>query len=370
MQGVCLSIENIINMNLTLTKTLLALFFLFTNITLLKTQNADILKGNQKDNITPERQDSVIPDNKSKYTDHIRSKAGKEITDKFPTTRFLDVEYEYVTPSDYKLKLHEKGFNKGSLQHQNRIKIALNVPIYKIKGWTFTGSVRYKYSHFELNDMRNISADFPDIYPDRSSSTHFYNTTLNTTYMSRLFNKPIIYNFGISGEGSGEGYERITGMAIAMMVLKKNQNTTITAGLILIADKMSIIPVIPTFTVDHKLSNTWSLSMALPRYIYFRRPLFTNGRLSLGTNMDSENFYVYPKESSKTFLYRKLEIKSGFVYEHSFRNRFILTVKGGALNAVNGKLMQKNKSSNKEILKSTQNMNAYFNIGFSYNLFK
>lgn len=188
--------------------------------------------------------------------------------------------------------------------------------------------------------------------------------------MSRLFNKPVIYNFAISGEGSEEGYERITGMAIGMMVLKRNQTTLITAGLVAIVDRMSVVPVVPIFTIDHKFNNTWSLTAAVPKHIYFRRPLFTDGRLSLGVNMDSERFYVYPENSSKTYLYSKLEIKTGFIYEHSLHDHFILTIKGGAVNTVNGKLVQKNKSSNKEILKSTQDMSAHFSVGISYNLFK
>jgi len=356
-------------MNLIFRKTFFTSLLLFSCI-LLKAQNSGIQAENQKDVFLSERQDSTITLKRPMDTDYIRAKAGREITDKFPATRFLDVEYEYVTPSDHKMKLYDKNFNKASLQHQNRVKVALNVPVYKIGGWTFTGSVRYKYSHFELNDMENTCVDFPNVYPDRSNSTHFYTTTLNTTYMSRLFGKPVIYNLGITGEGSEEGYERLTGMAIGMMILKRTQTTTITAGLVLIADKMSVVPVVPIFTIDYKFDNTWSLTAAIPKHIYFRRPLFTNGRLSLGAAMDGEKFYVYPKESSKTFLYNKLEIKSGFIYEHSIRNRFILTVKGGMVNAVNGKLVQKNKSTNKEILKSTQNMGAYFNIGFSYNLFK
>lgn len=301
---------------------------------------------------------------------NLRLQAAKAITNRFPSTRFFNVEYEYLTPVDYKTELSNQPLENGRLENQNRIKINLNVPIYKKNKWAFTGSLRYKYNYSELGQMENVSTEYPDISHGNSQENHTFNMALNSTYISKVFNKPIIYNVGIVSDGSQKGFERISGLGIATMVLKRNQNMTMTAGLVVIVDKMARIPAFPLFGLDYNLSNSWQFTFAFPQYIYFRKTFFNNGgRLSLGTNLDGGSYYVYPVGIDNTLLYNKTEIKTGLIYEHYLQKRFILNIRGGMFNSLEGKLLRKNESHNDRSITSTQGVGAYFNIGVSYNLF-
>lgn len=64
-------------------------------------------------------------------SDSVRRKTVKAITTRFPSTRFLDFQYEQISPSDYDADLYEKPFEKGTLKSQKRFKAALNAPIIK-----------------------------------------------------------------------------------------------------------------------------------------------------------------------------------------------------------------------------------------------
>lgn len=310
-----------------------------------------------------------LPAKAQQDSTNLRLRAGRVITDRFPSTRFLNVEYEYLTPVDYKTKLYGQPWENGKLEGQNRIKVNMNIPLYKTKKWVFTGSLRYKYSYSEFNDQVNVSTQYPDLYSSKSNDSHTFNVALNSTYIARIFNKPLVYNFAIVGDASQEGFERMSASAIATMVFKRTQNLAITGGLIVIVDKMARYPVLPVFGLEYKFSDNWMISVAMPQYVYIRKSFSNNARLSFGTNLDSDRYYVYPKEYNKSFIYNKAEARTGFVYEQYLQKHFILNVRAGMLNTFKGTLNRKNESYNKHIISSTQDAGAYFNIGISYNLF-
>ena len=86
------------------------------------------------------------------------------------------------------------------------------------------------------------------------------------------------------------------------MVLKRNAGTTMTTmitmtamtgGVLVLLDPSSIIPMTPTFSYNHKFENSkWDFDFILPQRILFRRQLSENGRLGMGTELNSENFYI------------------------------------------------------------------------------
>lgn len=310
-----------------------------------------------------------LPLNAQQDSIDLKLKAGKIITNRFPATRFLNVEYEYLTPVDYKTKLYDQPWTKGKLENQNRVRVNLNVPLYKRQKWVFTGSVRYRYSYSELNDQENESAKYPTLYNDKPNGNHTFNIGLNSTYIARVFDKPLIYNLGIIGDVSQDGFERIYASAIVSMLLKKTDRFSLTVGGLVMIDRMARYPVLPVLGLEYKITDSWLVSVGAPQYAYIRKQFSNNRRLSFGTSLDSQRFYLYPKQFDKSFLYTKTEIKTGLVYENYLEKHFILSVRAGMINALKGRLTPKNRSSNMEIMTSTQDAGAYFNIGISYNLF-
>lgn len=300
----------------------------------------------------------------------VRLRAGQAIVERFPYTRTINLEYEYLTPIDYRTKTHDKQLiEKGSLKNQNRIKLNLNIPFYKIKKWTFTASLRYRYNYFDMRDVKDAQPQYNSFTYDHTQEANTYNVGINSTYISRILGRPLIYNMSVIADMSQNGFERFTGMGIASVLLKKDKKVAFTAGLIVLIDPMIHYPVLPIIGLEYKLTNTWLLSLAMPQYAYLRKTFSKNSRLSFGTNITSDTYYLKYGDSRYSYRYNKAEIRTGFVYEHYIYDKLILTGRAGMLNALKGTLNRRSDSYNKYIMESHQNAGFYFNIGLSYNIF-
>lgn len=305
-------------------------------------------------------------------SDSIKKRAGKAITNKFPTTRFLDLQYEQFSETDYDSEYKRKDLEEGTIKSQRRFKAAMNVQLIKKPTWSITASARYKLESFDIEKVRNVSEDFQDFPLTKSEDYHFFSTSLSYTKFSMLFKKPVMFNATVTADGSDEGYERITGMILTTLILKKNERTTIGAGFVAFVDPASQFPALPVFTYEHQFAGSaWTLDLIVPRYIYMRRPLLENGRLSLGSAFESEGFYTYTSQSgfANVNSFSRNEVKTGFIYEYHLNKSLIATFRGGVANIFGGQLSERGERRDKDNLEVKQDMNGYFNIGFSYNPF-
>src|SRR5688572_9048873 len=85
----------------------------------------------------------------------------KVITDKFPTTRILDVQYEQLGPTNYDSELFGNRFERGRIESHNRLKAAFNMPFYvsESKRLILTGSLRYKYETYGFGAIYNYTSN-------------------------------------------------------------------------------------------------------------------------------------------------------------------------------------------------------------------
>lgn len=296
----------------------------------------------------------------------LKLKTARVITERFPSTRTINIEYEYITPSDFKLKRkNNELLRDGRLTNQNRVKVDLNIPIVRLKKWVFSGSLRYRYNYFEMEK----NTDYSNFSTSNIQEGNTYVAGINSTYISRIFNKPLIYNLSVYGDFSQNGFERITAIGIASILLKKTDRFAFTLGLGGLVDPMIHYPVIPIVGLEYKITDSWLLSVAAPRYAYIRKIFSKDNRLSIGSNIASDYYYVKTGNPENSYLYNKAEIKSGFVYEHYIFSKFILSAKAGMINSLRGTLNKRSNRYGKYRIKSNQDAGFYFNVGVSYNLF-
>jgi hypothetical protein len=293
------------------------------------------------------------------------------IRSEFPITRVLNVAYGQSFARNFDSKLYDEDFQTGKINNQKTLKINANIPLIKTRKWTLTASGEYSFNEFEFKDLENISNT--TIFEQNGIvDFHNFSTALSSTYFSMLFKKPAIYNASFIVDGNDQGFERIKGFIGASLILKRNANTTITAGVIAFIDPTSQIPFFPTFTYNHKFENSiWEFDFIMPQRIIFRRPVHTNGRFSIGTEFGGNGFYVNVDAPNfpKVFEYSQLELNSGITYEHKLAFNTFLTLKGGVTNYISNRLTEKGKDTKDYIYKNTQDMTGYFNVGVSYNPF-
>lgn len=134
-------------------------------------------------------------------SDTLRIKAGKFITNKFPSTRFLDFQYEQFFPTDYSSTLHDKDMEKGTLSSQKRFKAALNFPIYIREKFIISSSWRYKYESLHFKDVESHLVNGVGLQHDNHEDFHYFSGVLSFTYRSMLFNKNVVYNANLITDG-------------------------------------------------------------------------------------------------------------------------------------------------------------------------
>jgi hypothetical protein len=143
-----------------------------------------------------------------------------------------------------------------------------------------------------------------------------------------------------------------------------------TAGIILQSNPNAISPVLPTFSYNHKFTDSqWQLDLVLPKYAYVRRALFSGSRISVGTAFDSEAIFTYPKSSAYpgSYNYNQNAFKTGFIYEYGLNNSFIASFGGGMNTPLKGQIRQVGETASMLTVKTDNTL--YFNVGLSYNLF-
>jgi hypothetical protein len=298
--------------------------------------------------------------------DSIPKRAVAYAADKFAIARPLNIEFTHAVPYNYTAKTGGKSLPQSTVTSFSQIKVSANVNFIKRKTWMLGATLGYRYTVAGADVI--IPATGGIMTTDNDFHYHF--TSLNLVYFSKLFNKRMIYTSSIMVDGSEKHFERVKGVLTGTMVLKANQTTKMMVGVMINIDPSSQNPFIPTFTYEHKFNNGLVADIILPRSIYLRKNLFTNGRLSVGTEMDRTSFYLYNIDgTSQKYEYRQLDINSGLVYEQVIANHFLVTAKTGIRLTPSGRIFEKEKSFGDPVFETKPDPAFYFNIGLSFNPF-
>ena len=304
---------------------------------------------------------AILPLNKiiAQKKDSIPQKVVAFVTDKFPQTRDLNVEFTQLTPYKFSSELYDADLPENKIKNYQQVKANANVYFIKNRKWTLSTSLNYRFTHLESENEMPLF--------NNEQNFHYHSEALSVTRFSKLFNKIAIYSATASVDGSEQHFERIRGMLTASLVLKATADTKMTVGLAVIIDPSSQVPAMPIFTYEHRFNNGWVADVILPKKMVMRKDVFKNGRLSLGTEMDGTNFYLYP--DGKRYEFRQLEINSGAMYEHKLGNNLIGALKAGLRATPSSRIFAKEDSFKDYIFDMNAKTSFYFNVGISYNPF-
>lgn len=308
-----------------------------------------------RDTIPKATKDSVnIPKRTVAYT-----------ADKLAIVRPLNIEFSHTAPYNFSSKKGENALPEGRVNSFTQAKVSTNISFVKKKTWLLGATVGYRYTKLEA-DMTDPFTNHPKTV---NSEFHYLFSSVNFSYFSTLFGKRMVYNSSLMVDGSDQHFERVRGMLSGVMVLKANKRTKMTLGVLVNIDPSVQTPVIPIFTYEHKFNNGLIADITLPKSLYLRKYVLTNGRISLGTEMDRTSFYLYNIDgTSQRYEYRQLDINSGVVYEHAL-GKFVITAKTGMKLTPSGRLFRKEDSFNNPVFQTKPDPAFYFNIGVSFNPF-
>jgi hypothetical protein len=291
--------------------------------------------------------------------DSIPLKVRAFVADKFPQTRDFNLEFTQTTPYKFTSNLNGNELQENKVKDFHQVKANANIYFVKNRKWQLSTSLNYRYT--------SINTENPVSDYQQKSDYHYFSEAINANYFSKLFNKIAVYSASVSVDGSEQHFERIRGILTGLIVLKANPKTKITLGAAVFIDPSSQVPVLPIFTYEHKFDNGWVADILLPKKVLMRKNVFSNGRISFGSELDNTSFYLY--RSDKTYEYRQVEINSGAIYEHNLGGYFIGTLKTGIRATPNARVFEKQESFKDYVFEAKYKPSFYFNIGISYNLF-
>ena len=285
--------------------------------------------------------------------------------DKIAIVRPLNIEFTHSAPYNFTSKKGSNSLPESKVNSFTQAKISANFNFIKRKTWLLGATVGYRFTNGEANMTDPFSGDMKTV----NDEFNYLFSSVNFSYFSTLFKKRIIYSSSLMVDGSDKYFERIKGILSGVMVLKANQRTKMTVGLVANIDPSAQVPIIPIFTYEHKFNNGLIADITLPKSLYLRKYILTNGRLSLGTELDRTSFYLYNIDgTTQRYEYRQLDINSGLIYEHAIGD-FVVTAKTGVKLTPSGRLFRKEDSFKDAVYETKPDPTFYFNIGVSFNPF-
>lgn len=292
------------------------------------------------------------------------------IADKFPFTRVFDLKYVQYLPQDFDSELFGDDFISGRIKNRSKLNVFANIPVVMKKKWNITATANYKYEHAELEQVKGFGSMGQEVF-NMQYEYHYISAALSFTGFTTVFKKPFIYNASFIADGNEHDPQRIKGFVGGSVVLKANAKTKMTMGLIVLIDPTSPVPASPVFTLDHKFNSGWMLDIIIPQRVFIKHDVFTDGRVSLGSELISDGFYLRSSQPgfAGMYDYRQLEVRSGITYEHWFSNSLIATFKTGFANVFSSRISERGESTNDYIFSTSQNGTGYFTLGFSFNPF-
>ncbi|MDO7745151.1 MAG: hypothetical protein MUP99_15320 [Pedobacter sp.] len=306
-------------------------------------------------------------------TDGTKTESQSLSDDQFPPIRAFQLQYEGFARRNFTSKLYHKKFQQGEIKNEGRMSVDANIPLYIKPRYIVTAALRYSSNDMKYTDVAVASAGNTGFQQSGHPNFQYFSATESLIYFSSLFHKPVIYNANLITDGNQNGFKRIYGAVTATLVVKKSDYTTISVGIIGFIDPAAVIPAVPSLAMQLRFEHSpWWIDCILPRHILFKRPLFRSARLSLGSELNGNIFYVSPSTVAPADIYQfnQFEVKTGATFEQKISKHFILSIRGGYQHILFAQLAPINKSISDDVYQTKPNGTAYYSIGLSYNIFK
>lgn len=314
----------------------------------------------------------VIPATAQTSSDTLKQSIRRYTARNFSEIRTFNLYWETSPSQDYKMR--PRGDNpteEGRMSDIYTFKFSATLPILLLKNFSL-------YANGEINSYRfnatnNENGEKSSIFLRNYKAYNYYDGTITANYRTRIGNKPLILIASAMGDGWDEGFEKAQGLFSAIAILKQTRTSSFSTGLYVMTlfDK---IPVFPIIAYSSQLGANWGIDITLPSRAYMRYQLKNKHRFSLGASLSNEHFYLKTgmKNLPDVSYFNRTSIKPELVYEYIIDKHFYLIARAGGSALIRGGIYGTNRKGvdGEPYLKLKQPMSTFFNVGFSYNLFK
>lgn len=231
---------------------------------------------------------------------------------------------------------------------------------------TLTANARYMSVETDFKE-----ADFPAGYqPDAIgiNGNHFMEQIgLTSTIKAKVFGKPFFGVAMLNSEWTGGDFERVSGLAVGLFMLKVSRNTQFGIGPLLRFNSNSRLPILFMFLYRHRFNEKWLLNMYGATYTCDYTPS-KNDLLSIGADIDTRAFYFSPNDSTlpNRCRFSSAAVRPMVKYRRRLADNLYFDMQTGVAFKISCKVNGKTGST--EYLNGSQKPAPFLQIGASYSL--
>jgi len=300
----------------------------------------------------------------------MQKKFTQALSNRLAKARVFHFEYMNLSQRSFDMKTLGSTLGEAKIRNQYGFSANINLPVLVKKKYRVTYSLETVYQNFNV-DPQAIEPNISEV----SMETRYLVSSLSYTHFSRMFEKPAIFSGTVMVDGSFRGLERMKGLVTGSIVVSASATKSFTLGLAVVLDQTAALPVFPLVTYTKAfVGENWRIDALLPSKVVVQRRLGEKSRLSIGSELDVDNFYLRDiglEGSPDVFEFRETRLKSGLWYEHLIGNRFVFTSKMGVISTVQAMLVEKGERFNQDnaVMEFEPKPSFYFNLGVSFNPF-
>jgi len=286
----------------------------------------------------------------------------------FSEFRTFNMSMETVQDHDYTWKQNGQKMENGKIHNDRVFKFSVTRPVLLIKNFSIYANVQFDSYHFDATNKETDNAS--SVFSKNSGNYSYFIGSISGTYNTKIANKPLFLTVSGSEDGGNIGFEKTQGTVSAIVMLKRSATTNFSVGLYGMTLYQNI-PVLPIIVYWHQFNPHLNIDVTLPSSAYLRYQFCNNQRISIGTTLDNEHFYLKPdlENLPKVCYYSNTIIKPEIVYEYIINKHFYLTAHAGGVSVIKGGLYGTNRKGAgvEPYIKYSHPMTTFFNIGISYN---
>lgn len=276
----------------------------------------------------------------------------------------LRVNSGFVSGGDYEISGAPGLVQEGEASDAFATELRFSVPVLKLKSGTVSLGAYYNYLNMDF-EPRKL---FPESSAVRFDNNHHtWGATAAFSYRASLFGKNIIGFANINMECSQYGFERLSGLAAAFIPIKRTERSSFSAGAVLLVNSSSKWPLFPFISYRYKFNDKWDFNFIMSQ-CHLRYKITRNDKLSMGTSIGGEHFYIKPYHSDlpSVCMVSRSYVRPELVYEHEFTPLVRCNLRVGSVCYLNSRLHS--SAGNDRYGEMSHDAAAFFQLSFSYGL--
>ncbi|MCM1092720.1 MAG: hypothetical protein NC421_02080 [Lachnospiraceae bacterium] len=187
-------------------------------------------------------------------------------------------------------------YNRGFSSVRDGYDGRISYEIVSSRAFTLTANARYSAVNVDFSDD-----DISDGYdPDEINlnGTHTMGQIgLTSMLRLRLLGKPVMGMAMVNSEWGIGGFARVSGIAMALVMLKADRDTQFGLGPLVMINSTSKIPAFLVFMYRHRFNDRWLLNLYGGMFGFDYTPT-RDDLISFGADIDVKSFYFKPDDES------------------------------------------------------------------------